>query len=295
MARRRRKRPLAGCAVLLVLAAAAAFAVIEGPTLLHRYGDGLFSSSRCTVTIDGASSTLTAEQADNAALIAATALRRELPAHAVTVALAAAMQESDLRNLDYGDRDSVGLFQQRPSQGWGTVEQIRDPRFAANSFYDHLKEVAGWQQLPVTEAAQAVQRSGHPLGYADHEADARLWARALTGEVPFGAVTCSLPSVKADPAAARSFADRVSGDFGSRVVVTIEPESDGATAVRVSSGEQSVLDAAATWSIVVASGRPVADVTLCDRRWVRAGEAWEVSTPATSGCTQAVVVRFPMG
>ncbi|HEX7589752.1 MAG TPA: hypothetical protein VF362_02110 [Demequinaceae bacterium] len=273
----------------------ATFAVIEGPKLFHRYGDGLFASSRCTVTIDGASSTLTAEQADNAALIAATALRRGLPAHAVTVALAAAIQESDLRNLDYGDRDSVGLFQQRPSQGWGTVEQIRDPRFATNAFYDHLQEVAGWQQIPVMEAAQAVQRSGHPLGYADHEADARLWARALTGETPFGAVTCSLRSPKADPAAAASFAGRISGDFGSRVSVTIEPESDGATAVRVSSGEQSVLDAAATWSIAVASLWPVADVTLCDLRWDRAGGTLQASEPAASACTPSVVVRFATG
>lgn len=295
MARRRRRRPLASCAALLVFAAAATFAVVEGPTLVHRYGDGLFSSPGCTVTIDGASSTLTAEQADNAALIAATALRRELPSHAVTVALAAAMQESDLRNLDYGDRDSVGLFQQRPSQGWGTVEEIRDPRFATNAFYDHLEEVAGWEQSPVTEAAQAVQRSGHPLGYADHEADARLWARALTGEVPFGAITCSLSSAKADPAAAQSFAARVSDDFGQRVAVTIDPQSDGAAAVRISSGEKSVLDAAATWSIAVASGWPVADVTLCDLRWVRADETWQAAEPAAPACTPSVVVRFPTG
>jgi len=132
MARQRRRRPLAGCATLIVVIAAAAFAVVEGPTLYHRYADRVYSSSRCTVTIDGGSSTLTAEQADNAALIAATALGRDLPAHAVTVALATAMQESGLRNLDYGDRDSVGLFQQRPSQGWGTVEEIRDPHFATN-------------------------------------------------------------------------------------------------------------------------------------------------------------------
>ncbi len=255
----------------------------------------MFSSSRCTVTIDGATSTLTAEQVDNAALIAATALRRELPAHAVTVALAAAMQESDLRNLDYGDRDSVGLFQQRPSQGWGTIEQIRDPRFATNAFYDHLEEVAGWQQIPVTEAAQAVQRSGHPLGYADHEADARLWARVLTGEVASEAVTCSLPSAKSDPAAAQSFAARVSDDFGPRVAVTIDPQPDGAGAVRVSSAEQSVLNAAATWSIAVASGWPVAEVTLCDHRWIRASETWQAIEPPAPGCTASVLVRFVTG
>ena len=295
MARRRRRRSGARLAAFAVLAGSAVVAVVAGPTLIHRYGDGLFSASRCTVTIDGALSTLTAEQADNAALIAATALRRGLPNHAVTVALATALQESDLRNLDYGDRDSLGLFQQRPSQGWGTAEQIQDPRFATNAFYDHLEEVPAWEGLPVTEAAQAVQRSGHPLGYADHEADARLWARALTGEVPFGAVTCSLPAGRADLAAAQTFAQRMSGDFGSRVAVTIEGATDGAAAaVRVSSDEQSVLDAAANWSIAVASGWPVADVTLCDRRWTRAQEEWSLFDLAEP-CTPAVVVGFPTG
>jgi len=294
MARRRRRRSVAGRATLVIVVVAAAFAVIEGPTLYHRYADRIYSSSRCTVTIDGASSTLTAEQADNAALIAATALRRELPAHAVTVALATAMQESDLRNLDYGDRDSVGLFQQRPSQGWGTVEEIRDPRFATNAFYDHLERVAGWQTIPVTDAAQAVQRSGHPLAYADHEADARLWARALTGEVPFGAVTCSLPSAKADPAAAQSFAARVSDDFGPRADVAIDAPTDGATVVRITSDEPSVLEAAATWSIAVASGWPVADVTSCDRGWTRAHERWSLYE-LIAPCTPAVVVRLATG
>jgi len=295
MARQRRRRPLAGCATLIVVIAAAAFAVVEGPTLYHRYADRVYSSSRCTVTIDGGSSTLTAEQADNAALIAATALGRDLPAHAVTVALATAMQESGLRNLDYGDRDSVGLFQQRPSQGWGTVEEIRDPHFATNAFYDHLEQVDGWQQIPVTEAAQAVQRSGHPLAYADHEADARLWARALTGEVPFGAVTCSLRAAKSDPAAAQSFAARVSEDFGPRADVTIDPPTDGASSIEISSGERSVLDAAATWSVTVASHWPVTDVTLCDREWLRTGGKWQAVAGATPGCSQAVVVRFSTG
>ena len=294
MARRRRRRSFAGCLTLVVIAAAVAFAVVEGPTLYHRYADRVYSSSRCTVTIDGGSSTLTGEQADNAALIAATSLRRGLPNHAVTVALATAMQESDLRNLDYGDRDSVGLFQQRPSQGWGTVEEIRDPRFATNAFYDHLEEVVGWQTSPVTEAAQAVQRSGHPLGYADHEADARLWARALTGEVPFGAVTCSLPSAKAEAEAAQSFAARVSDDFGPRVTVTVDAAVDGGTAVHIASDEPSVVEAAATWSIGVASGWPVTDVTLCDRGWTRANEMWSLMELAAP-CTPVVVVRFATG
>ncbi len=68
----------------------------------------------------------------------------------MTIALATAMQESQLRNIGHGDRDSVGLFQQRPSQGWGTFEQIQDPVYSAGRFYDHLAEVPGYSRLPLT-------------------------------------------------------------------------------------------------------------------------------------------------
>ena len=84
------------------------------------------------------------EQAGNAALIAAIAVRRGMPARAATIALATAYQESNLRNLDYGDRDSLGLFQQRPSQGWGTRAQILDPDHSINAFYDALEQVDGY-------------------------------------------------------------------------------------------------------------------------------------------------------
>jgi hypothetical protein len=99
--------------------------------------------------------------------------------HAVTVALAASLQETQLRNLPYGDLDSVGLFQQRPSQGWGTVAQIMDPNYAAAAFYDHLAQVSGWQTMAVTEAAQLVQHSAAPNAYASWEAEARSLASAL--------------------------------------------------------------------------------------------------------------------
>ncbi len=121
------------------------------------------------------------EQSRYAALIAAIAVQRGMPARAATIALATAYQESDLRNLEYGDRDSLGLFQQRPSQGWGTTEQLLDPYYAANAFYDALAQVDGYESMPVTEAAQEVQRSGFPEAYADHEQDARVLASALTG------------------------------------------------------------------------------------------------------------------
>jgi hypothetical protein len=127
---------------------------------------------------------LTTAQSENAALIAAVAVRRGLPARAVSIALATAFQESKLRNIDYGDRDSVGLFQQRPSQGWGTEEELLDPTYAANAFYDELEEVDGYQDMRITEAAQAVQRSGFPEAYEEHAEGARVLASALTGWSP---------------------------------------------------------------------------------------------------------------
>jgi hypothetical protein len=121
------------------------------------------------------------EQSANAALIAAISVQRGMPARAATIALATAYQESDLRNLEYGDRDSVGLFQQRPSQGWGTRQQILDPTYSINAFYDALERIDSYPSMPVTEAAQEVQRSGFPDAYAEHEPDARVLASALTG------------------------------------------------------------------------------------------------------------------
>jgi hypothetical protein len=144
---------------------------------------------------------LAPEQAENAALIAATSVRRGMPARAASIALATAYQESQLYNLESGDRDSLGLFQQRPSQGWGSREQILDPSYATTAFYDALQKVDGYQTMPITEAAQKVQRSGFPEAYADHEGDARVLASALTGQ-SFHAFSCTVDD-DVDPASAR--------------------------------------------------------------------------------------------
>ena len=119
--------------------------------------------------VAGTSVTLTGEQAANAATIATVASDRGLPERAVVIALATAQQESRLRNLDYGDRDSLGLFQQRPSQGWGTAAEVRDPAYAAGEFYERLVQVPGWQTRRLTDVAQAVQRSGFPELYQQWE------------------------------------------------------------------------------------------------------------------------------
>jgi hypothetical protein len=112
---------------------------------------------------------LSTEQAANAGTIAGVARARGLPDRAIVIALATAQQESRLRNLDYGDRDSLGLFQQRPSQGWGTEAQVQDPVYAAGIFYDRLVTVPGWDTGRLTDVAQTVQRSGYPEAYQQWE------------------------------------------------------------------------------------------------------------------------------
>lgn len=152
--------------------------------VVTRYVTGSTGPARCTVATAGAHSEdyeVEPEQAVNAATIAAVGSRRDLPERAVTIALATAMQESSLRNIAHGDRDSLGLFQQRPSQGWGTERQIQDPVYASGKFYDRLVRIPGYSRLPLTVAAQRVQLSGYPQAYAKHESNAALLTSALTG------------------------------------------------------------------------------------------------------------------
>ena len=159
--------------------------VVAGVGLLFRQGVGpLPDPEGCTAEVGGVVVDLSVEQAENAALIAAIGVRRGLPARAVSIALATAYQESKIENLDHGDRDSLGLFQQRPSQGWGTEEQITDPYYSTNKFYDELVKIDGFETMRITEAAQRVQRSGFPEAYEDHAEDGRALASALTGYSP---------------------------------------------------------------------------------------------------------------
>jgi LysM repeat protein len=134
--------------------------------------------------------TLTAEMRSNAALIVSVGRRAGASDYGLIIALAAAMQESGLRNLNYGDRDSLGLFQQRPSAGWGTPQQIMDPVQASLAFFGGpsnpnagrtrgLLDIPGWTSMTVTQAAQAVQMSAHPNAYAAWEASARAWLPQL--------------------------------------------------------------------------------------------------------------------
>jgi hypothetical protein len=253
----------------------------------------------CTAKALDRSTELDPEQAGNAAIIAAVAVRRGLPGRAATIGIATAMQESKLVNLPGGDRDSIGLFQQRPSQGWGTPAQIRDPVYASNAFYDVLVKVEGYENLPITKAAQTVQRSAFPTAYADHEPQARILASALTGYSPAG-LACVLSEVGSPPAQAadgggltpraRALARAASNEAGrSGSAVRGQP-----TDVRFDlsgKGTTTAGWALAEWAVARAAGLQVVSVETDGRRWERSrtDKGWTVTQGSAGAGT--VVVR----
>lgn len=247
--------------------------------------------------LDGTRWGLDPEQASEAAVIAGVALQRGLPARAVTIALATALQESGLRNLDHGDRDSLGLFQQRPSQGWGTAEQIQDPVYAAGKFYDGLVRVDGWETMAVTEAAQAVQRSAFPDAYAQHETKARAWASALTGWSTAALVCTHLPDAvpgqltgvaalsardlaqvatwTAGPAGSGSSGNNSTGDGSA------DTTSDGGGTLTTTGADADRLAwASAQWAVATASVTGIRSVTVDGKAWT--GDEWESAKKATA-------------
>lgn len=142
------------------------------------------------VTVASVNVPLTDEMRANARIIIDAGRSLGVPDQAIVIALVAAAQESGLRNVRHGDLDSLGLFQQRPSEGWGTVEEVLDPVRAATAFYGgaanpnpgHTRgvlDIPGWESMTVTQAAQAVQLSAHPDHYAKWEVSARAWLSEL--------------------------------------------------------------------------------------------------------------------
>jgi hypothetical protein len=137
--------------LLVALLAAVGWVALRGKDVLP-----FLAPDQCSADAGGHKVVLDPSQARYAGLITAIAVQRGLPARAASIALAAAYQESDLRNLSGGDRDSAGLFQQRPSQGWGTAEQILDPEYSTNKFYDALEKIKGYESMDIAAAAQKV-------------------------------------------------------------------------------------------------------------------------------------------
>jgi nitrogen fixation protein len=284
--------------------------------LVVQYVTGGSGGPGCNVVSgkgDGASYEFTPEQAVNAATITAVGTARGLPERAVTIALATALQESALRNIKHGDRDSLGLFQQRPSQGWGTPKEIMDPTYSAGEFYDHLVKVPGYTRLPLTVAAQRVQRSGFPQAYAKHEPDAALLAAALTGQSA-ATLTC-----EGRPAATRaSGPDGVRAalvrDFGRDVLEPAgaalggssaatptpspsAPDGSGGRTVTLpvsadtpSAGGRSLDQRGwqlAHWAVANASELHIARVAYAGREWVAGNTASQWREPSAKGTAGA--------
>ena len=274
---------LAVVALVTTLVLALVSALRERPTETL-----VLPSYRCVATVGGQTAELGVEQAYFAAIISGVAVQRGLPPRAVSIALATALQESDLRNLNYGDRDSVGLFQQRPSQGWGTVEQIMNPHYSTGKFYDALVKVAGWQTGDINDVAQAVQRSGVPDGYRKHVDRAKTLASALTGETP-AAFTC-LSKVAAPPDPA-GFAALLKTTYGGTAPGTLVQE----TPVRVDA--TSATDTT-TWAVAAASQAwaakfGVSEVRTGEKVWQSSASTlplWSSATPA--GPAKAISVVF---
>ncbi len=258
MQKRVRRRVAVGAVVLVLVGAGVVVTRIGTQT------DAVKADPLCTATAGPARFTFDLDQAANAATIAAVGKHEGMSDHAVTVALAAAQQESRLRNLDFGDRDSVGLFQQRPSQGWGTPAQLTNPRYAATSFYGALAHVPGWATMDVTAAAQHVQRSAAPDAYARWEPQARVLAQVLTGEVPAG-FTCQFSDAPAVGA---------SGSLGTTVTAELGPSSIG-TEVTAARGWT-----VASWLVAHVQAYRITEVTFAGLRWTSSSGKWEPSLPA---------------
>ncbi|WP_313409610.1 hypothetical protein [Aeromicrobium sp.] len=248
---------------------------------------GMTGAGYCVARVGDTTVEVDAEQAKWASLMAAMAHERDLTPRATTIAIATAYQESKIRNIDYGDRDSVGLFQQRPSQGWGTVEQIMDPRYSTGRFYDALVEIDDYESMEITDAAQAVQRSGFPDAYADHEADARALASALRGYSP-AAFACATDPQAGTSTDLEAYLDESWGG----VRVDSDPSS-GQHSIALS-GKQIGTRGWALAQFLVANSTEysISEVTFDDMRWEAGQEepGWDPTEDASS--TQ---VRFKRG
>lgn len=239
----------------------------------------------CEVRASGASHDWAPDQASNTAVITAIALRRSLPPRAATIAIATALQESKVRNVAYGDRDSLGLFQQRPSQGWGTAEQILNPEYSSGKFYDALVKVPDWQTSDIAAVAQSVQRSADGTAYARHEAKARATASVLAGFSP-GGIGCRL-----DPPAAVASGEAVAAflqaDHG--VTPTIEGNR---VSITVPTPEQAW--AIGSWAVARAVDTGATSVTVEGRQWVRgrgkAALGWHDAAPPAGPHTVVIGV-----
>jgi hypothetical protein len=267
---------LAGFMAFVVLAGLGVVAVVR---MLGSVPKLLPSGYPCKVGVPaGTEVELEAGQLANAATIAAVGIRRGIPRQGIVVALATAWQESKLENLAGGDRDSIGLFQQRPSQGWGKAEEIADPRYASARFYNALVRVKGWQDMRVTDAAQAVQRSAYPEAYEKWADESLVLATALAGEAG-GSVGCTVDGKPESRgvAAAEALVQGLRLDWGDKTG-TVDAVGVSVPVKNEQAGWQY-----AHWLVAHATDRGVKRVTFGGRQWNSDSGSWASGDGTATG------------
>jgi hypothetical protein len=266
---KRRKRRLVPVLLVAVVGLGA------GIYVAARHAPQILGETGCTAGAGRAAVALDPEQAQIAATIAGVAHQRGLPSRAVTVAYAAAMQETHLHNLDYGDRDSVGIFQQRPSEGWGPASKLINPVYASTKFFQALTRVRDYRHLPVYKAAQAVQHSADGYAYAQYQHMAVRLTAAFTGASP-RAVWCWPPGDSDSGGTAQFSAARraLVQTFGSLPAHSSASAGD-APSLLVRASQEDTGWAVAAWLVTHAGQYALRDVSYAGFQWrASSGGGW---------------------
>ncbi len=245
---------------------------------------GFKPAAACVVGTDDSTVELHPEQAAHAATITAIGVQRGISDKGIVIALATARQESDLYNIDYGDRDSLGLFQQRPSQGWGDAEQILNPQYATTIFYERLEKIDGWESMRVTEAAQAVQRSAFPEAYEKWAAPSRVIADAFTGNTDKG-VACTVENTDVATGTGGDLIELLLADWGENTVLHQAKSSLTIPIDDAKNGWQY-----ASWLVAHAKNHNISRVTHGKLAWEAQSGEWETS--GQSEPSNSVVAHF---
>jgi hypothetical protein len=290
--RRRRLWTLALLGSALVLLASAGLAVFGRARPVPPY---VPPAPGCQAGTGVAAIPMDTDQAAIAATIAGVAARGRLPRQAVVIAFATALQESQMQNLDYGDRDSLGVFQQRPSQGWGSPAEVEDPVYAATRFFGALVRVPGYTTLPVDQAAQDVQHSADGSAYQQYAEVAALLAGYFTGAPPAGVSCWFDPPAKANLAGAVRGLTKTFGPAGGRGVLTgVATDRSGKKkdgSVAVVHARPGAAWTVASWLVANAQQYGIGEVRYAGYEWTAADGSmgWRRASGSTDPARGSIV------
>ncbi len=260
-----RGKAVVGTALVLVLA-------VAGYAIYHSFRNVTPAlPPGCQAGTGEQAITLDTGQAAIAATIAGVAARHRLPRQAVTIALATALQESKLQDLDYGDRDSVGIFQQRPSQGWGPAAKLEDPVYATTKFFAALTQVPGYTKLPIYQAAQDVQHSADGAAYEQWAWMAGQLSGYFTGQPPHGVSCWYAPAGSGDLTGAVRQMAQTFGPPGRKAVViritTDRPAQKNSGSTAVLHVQRSAAWTVASWLVAHAQAYGLNEVRYAGYEW----------------------------